>query len=70
MFELVLVWEITLVLLHYCFTVDFILLGNFNGRFFLHCMQIFYALSVHLSKVSSNVEKIYKILLWLEKMKL
>lgn len=67
MFHLISVWEITLVLLPYCFTVDFILLGNFNRKFFLHCLQIFCTLRVHLGKVSSNVEKNYQMLLWLEK---
>jgi len=39
-YDLIPVWEITLVLLH-CFNGNFILLGNFNGRVFLHCMHIF-----------------------------
>lgn len=52
MFDFILVCEITLILLDYCFTLEFIILSNF-----IEVFVKFYALSVPLSKVSNYVEK-------------
>lgn len=52
MHDMLAVWAI-LVLLCYCFAVDSVLLGNFNGQGFSYILT---------STVSSNVDKIYKIL--------